>query len=90
MSLQDHPSPDDLAEERKTSVRRLKAAEDIATARAKDAADRYGQCLAGRDSTIAEQIAALEASVKLHEEAAAACARLIEALRDNKPKVGKS
>jgi hypothetical protein len=79
-----------LTEERKTSVRRLKAAEDIATARAKDAADRYAQCLASPESTKAEQLAALAASIKFHEEAAAACARLVEALQADKPKEGES
>ena len=79
-----------LAEERKTSVRRLKAAEDIATARAKDADDRYGQCVARPDSTKDEQLAALTASINIHEQAAAACARLVEALRGDKPKEGES
>lgn len=79
---------DELAEERRTHLRRLKAAEDIATARAKDAAVRYGQCLENPASTKEEQIAALAASVKFHEEAAAACKRLIEALRGDKPAEG--
>lgn len=90
MNQEARPSMDELAEERKTIVRRLKAAEDIAAARAKDAADRYAQVLASPDSTIAEQIAALVASVKFHEEAAAACARLIEALRGDKSTEGSA
>lgn len=77
-----------LAEERMTSVRRLKAAEDIATARAKDAAYHYDQCVASPDSTEEDLLAALAASVKFHEEAAAACKRLIEALRGDKPAEG--
>jgi len=80
-----------FAEERATRLRRLKTAEDVATARAKDAAERHGQCLANPDSTKEEQLDALAASIKFHEEAAAACARLIEVLRgDEAAEAGES
>ena len=86
MSSEEFPSPIELdAEERRTRLRRLKAAEDIAAGRAKDASVRYDRCAADPNATKEEMLAALEASVRFHEEAAAACKRLIAALRGEEP-----